>query len=411
MVLLSTVAALLSLALALAAPQQIPFSRASSPTFAPSPALAYVLAQLPADHALQLQQHIDTWPEPRTVRFSDDEGDWATITEGHKALLRLEGRTFVDVTDDVDYATTAVEPDEEHYPHKIRHNATSLAPLFKHVHLPEMEAFLANFTSFFNRYYRSDYGVQSQQFLLSHLQSLHATHNPHANVTFTAFPHSTWAQRTLILRWTSPSVPADAPAVLISAHQDSTNRLPFLRAPGADDDGSGTTALVAVFAALLRGGWQPSTNPVEVMFFSAEEGGLLGSGEVARRYREEGRQVRAMYHMDVVGFVKNGTTPSIGLITDGVSPSLTAYLARLIPRFSKLPVAQTKCGYMCSDHGRFFQAGYPAACLSEGRFEDSSPMHSAQDTADQPEFSFVHIREFVHIALGYIVELAGWEGA
>ncbi|BGP51160.1 hypothetical protein JCM10450v2_007089 [Rhodotorula kratochvilovae] len=366
MVLLSTVAALLSLALALAAPQQIPFSRASSPTFAPSPALADVLAQLPADHALQLQQHIDTWPEPRTVRFSDDEGDWATITEGHKALLRLEGRTFVDVTDDFDYATTAVEPDEEHYPHKIRHNATSLAPLFKHVHLPEMEAFLANFTSFFNRYYHSDYGVQSQQFLLSHLQSLHATHNPHANVTFTAFPHSTWAQRTLILRWTSPSVPADASAVLISAHQDSTNRLPFLRAPGADDDGSGTTALVAVFAALLRSGWQPSTNPVEVMFFSAEEGGLLGSGEVARR--------------DVVGFVKNGTTPSIGLITDGVSPSLTAYLARLIPRFSKLPVAQTN-------------------------------MHSAQDTADQPEFSFVHIREFVHIALGYLVELAGWEGA
>jgi len=282
---------------------------------------------------------------------------------------------------------------------------------------------------------------------------LHATLDPSANLTVTPFIHPSWPQRTLVLRWTSSSVPPSAPAVLITAHQDSTNSLPFLRAPGADDDGSGSVALVAAVAALLSGGWRPRTHPLEVVWFSAEEGGLLGSGEVARRYRAEGRGVRAMYHMcvggragararallsflraaltllllppslflplslfslsllplplpsappllarprppsaslalphpparsparplarrDVVGYVAPHTTPSIGLITDGTSAALTAYLARLIPRFSQLPVARTQCGYACSDHGSFDRVGYPAACLSEGEFRNSAP--------------------------------------
>lgn len=93
----------------------------------------------------------------------------------------------------------------------------------------------------------------------------------------------------------------------------------------------------------------------------------------------------------------------------------------------------------CSDHGSFTRAGYPSACLSEGRFADSNPqyvrsplppppaspsptprtdccfipdalmdsMHTAQDTIDRPEYSIEHISEFVRIGLGYVVELAG----
>lgn len=154
---------------------------------------------------------------------------------------------------------------------------------------------------------------------------------------------------------------------------------------------------------------------------------------------------------DVVGFVRRSTTPSIGLITDGVSRALTAYLSRLIPHVSALPVVETECGYACSDHGSFTRVGYPSACLSEGRFEDSNPqcvafapssllpalersplslslsgrlgaargaderegransMHTTQDTMDLAEFSLEHVREFVKVAIGYLVELAGWD--
>ena len=37
-------------------------------------------------------------------------------------------------------------------------------------------------------------------------------------------------------------------------------------------------------------------------------------------------------------------------------------------------------------------------------------MHTAQDTMDQPSFKLEHVREFVRIGLGYVVELAGGFG-
>ncbi|GAA5915725.1 hypothetical protein JCM6882_004128, partial [Rhodosporidiobolus microsporus] len=276
---------------------------------------------------------------------------------------------------------------------------------------------IAKFSSFFNRYYRSNYGVESQQYLLSHLKSLHKSHNPSANITFREFKHSSWDQKSLIVHWspTSPSSnsseeAANAPVVILSAHQDSTNRLPFLRAPGADDDGSGTTALVQAFTAMLKSGGGPTTHPVEFHLYSAEEGGLLGSGEVARSYMGEGKQIRAMYHVDVVAYIKPGTEPVVGLITDGVNENLTAFMKLVIGEYAQIPVATTQCGYACSDHGSWDKLGFPAACLSEGKFADSNPnMHSTADVFDRPEYSFEHIGQFVRVALGYISELAGFE--
>lgn len=83
------------------------------------------------------------------------------------------------------------------------------------------------------------------------------------------------------------------------AHQDSTNLLPFLAAPGADDDGSGTTSTLTAFAALVNASFVPSTNPVEFHWYSAEEGGLLGSQAVANDYAAKGKKVRSMIQMYV----------------------------------------------------------------------------------------------------------------
>ncbi|GAA5881116.1 hypothetical protein JCM1840_007109 [Sporobolomyces johnsonii] len=231
--------------------------------------------------------------------------------------------------------------------------------------------------------------------------------NPKAKVTFREFQHE-WTQRSIIVRWEPKGRNASDEVVIIGAHQDSTNSLPFLRAPGADDDGSGTVTLVSVFSALLAQGYAPTTNPLEFHFYSAEEGGLLGSGEIARSYAREGRRVRGMFHMDVVAFVRSGTKPVIGVIGDGVSQELTEFMRLLISEYSTIPYANTACGYGCSDFASFTKSGYPSACLSEGKFEDSNPhMHSTEDVTTLPEYSFEHITEFVKVGLGYAVELAG----
>ncbi|GAA5968669.1 hypothetical protein JCM11641_007719 [Rhodosporidiobolus odoratus] len=411
----------------LSAPQQIPLSLSNpsislltslSPTSL-APALSLTLAQLPREHLKQLEQHVLSLPEKRLIQLARDgsDGNRIEVTEGGKALLTLRGHKFVDVTDD-DEKTMSVYSGNT-YPAELNHTAKELAPLFKHISLDKMKSFIAEFSGFYNRYYRSEYGRQSQQWLLSQLKSLHKEHNPSASITYAEFKHSTWDQRSIIVHWAPSSAVAGPLAkskkpepsiVILSAHQDSTNRLPFLRAPGADDDGSGTTALMQTFIALLTSRWEPKEHALEFHFYSAEEGGLLGSGEVARAYKEEGRKVRGMYHMDVVAYVKPGTTPVVGLLTDedATEAALVDFLELVIGEYAEIPAARTKCGYSCSDHARWKQNGFPSACLAEGKFEDSNPnMHSTADVYDRPEYSFEHISQFVRVGLGFVVELVG----
>jgi bacterial leucyl aminopeptidase len=122
-----------------------------------------------------------------------------------------------------------------------------------------------------------------------------------------------------------------------------------LSAAKTDDDGSGTTSLLQAFRVLVDHSFTPSHNPVELQFFSAEEGGLLGSQAVAQSYAKEGKKVRAMLQCDMSAVVKPGTKPTIGLIRDFVDPEWTEHLALIIDEYSEIGFSDTQCGYVsCS---------------------------------------------------------------
>lgn len=71
--------------------------------------------------------------------------------------------------------------------------------------------------------------------------------------------------------------------VLFSAHYDSRGSFGQTRAPGADDDGSGTIALLSIARTILRKGVKFHSN-VELVAFAGEEQGLLGSKAYARKF-------------------------------------------------------------------------------------------------------------------------------
>ncbi|SCV69455.1 BQ2448_2475 [Microbotryum intermedium] len=366
--------------------------------------LSTKLEAVDEDSQRKLREHIEALPEKRLVRF-EEAGPTVELTEGAKALLTLQGIRFIDVTNE-DSALLAVLK-EPSYPTKLSHTNEELQPLFRRIDISTMKTFLTRFSGFYTRYYRSSTGRESQQFLLGYLKDVYASSGSKANVTFSEFEHS-WTQRTIVVRFepTEAKNPSSASIVILGAHQDSTNSLPFLRAPGADDDGSGTTTLVTAFRALVEEHFEATDVAVEFMFFSAEEGGLLGSGEVAQAYARGGKQIRAMFHMDVVAFVKTGTKPRIGVIGDNVSQPLTQFMRQLITEYAEIEYVDTACGYGCSDFASFHNIGVPAACLSEGRFKDSNThMHSMQDTIDIPEFSFEHMAQFARVGIAYAIEL------
>lgn len=132
--------------------------------------------------------------------------------------------------------------------------------------------------------------------------------------------------------------------MVIGAHLDSINLFfpSLLAAPGADDDGSGTVTILEAFRVLIEYLKETKTQleqTLEFHWYSAEEGGLLGSQAIFHQYERTGRDVVAMLQQDMTGFVQKtldaGKPESVGVITDFVDVGLTDFIKKVgIPFFT-----------------------------------------------------------------------------
>lgn len=91
----------------------------------------------------------------------------------------------------------------------------------------------------------------------------------------------------------------DNPALVyvVSSHFDSSSR-----GPGADDNSSGSTALLEV-ARVLAGKPLPAT--IELAWFTGEESGLLGSRYYVQRAEETGKRIVGALNNDMVGWAND----------------------------------------------------------------------------------------------------------
>lgn len=108
------------------------------------------------------------------------------------------------------------------------------------------------------------------------------------------------------------TLPGDDPArgiIVISSHYDSRNsdgNDATLDAPGADDNGSGVSAVLET-ARLLAGSHFPAT--LVFACFDGEEQGLFGSDHFAKTLAQTGRNVEADLNNDIIGtsYAHDGT--------------------------------------------------------------------------------------------------------
>ena len=100
--------------------------------------------------------------------------------------------------------------------------------------------------------------------------------------------------------------------VLISAHYDSRGSFGSVRAPGGDDDGSGTTALLGIARTIARKGVKFRKN-VQICAFAGEEQGLYGSRYYANDMYKAGANLTLMVQADMLGYHKAGEPAQLGL--------------------------------------------------------------------------------------------------
>jgi len=337
------------------------------------------------------------------IQLSETETRW--VSDEEKWALRREGKRFFDITSqDTAIKTHAHgEKKDVKFPKETAHNET-VSKLLKQLDKDNMRGHLETFTSFHTRYYKSDYGRQSSEWLLDQV-----------NKTL----DGVGIARHFVHEWGQNSIIATLPGksektVVIGAHQDSINLfLPsILAAPGADDDGSGTVTILEALRVLLQDkniAQGKAQNTLEFHWYSAEEGGLLGSQAIFSAYEKEGRDVKAMLQQDMTGYthgtIEAGEPESVGVITDYVDPGLTTFIKQVVSTYCTIPYVETKCGYACSDHASASKAGYPSAFVIESDFKYSDKkIHTTEDKIKYLDFD--HMLQHARLTLGLAYELA-----
>jgi bacterial leucyl aminopeptidase len=100
--------------------------------------------------------------------------------------------------------------------------------------------------------------------------------------------------------------------------------------------------ILEAFRVLVEGGFKPA-RPVEYHWYSAEEGGLLGSQAVAKIYARQKIDVVGMLQNDMTGYVGK-KKPVFGIVVDYVDDLLTSFIKKLANQYAAMPVEETKCG-------------------------------------------------------------------
>lgn len=149
--------------------------------------------------------------------------------------------------------------------------------------------------------------------------------------------------------------------------------------PGADDNASGTAALVAIAERLARDDGTSPRRTILFAAFTAEERGLIGSAHMLKHFADTGFStdaVCAMLNLDMVGRLSNDKLLILGL---GSGQGWSSPIKQAARDAGLTPVTQERA-HGSSDHATFYRYQVPAIHFFTGVHKD---YHRPGDTADK----------------------------
>jgi aminopeptidase YwaD len=174
--------------------------------------------------------------------------------------------------------------------------------------------------------------------------------------------------------------------VIIGAHYDhlgyggegSGSRMPDTIAVhnGADDNGSGSVAVLEIARAVKN---MKHRRSIMLIWFGAEEMGLLGSKYFVEHPLVDLKNVVAMINIDMLGRLRDNT-----LYVGGVGTSeISEYIIEKNNKRYDFKLSLSKGGYGPSDHASFYMKNIPVLYFNTGVHED---YHTPFDDVDKINF-------------------------
>jgi aminopeptidase YwaD len=187
---------------------------------------------------------------------------------------------------------------------------------------------------------------------------------------------------------------------IVGAHYDSVPG-----SPGADDNASGVAALLEVARAAIE---RPFPVAVEFVAYDQEENGLAGSLAHCDRLGRERSDIAGMMSLEMLGFTGVDQVFVPGIETSRTQGDFLAVVANhesahLLEMFDELQpslplelvvaASDSEAGALSSlsDHGSFWDAGYPALIATDTAFLRNPHYHRATDLPATLNYEFLSL--------------------
>jgi leucyl aminopeptidase len=266
----------------------------------------------------------------------------------------------------------------------------------------DIEETIVRMSAFPNRYYKSQSGIDSSNWLATRWSEMSAGR---PDITVQQFTHANYPQKSVMLSIAGSDRPDES--IVLGAHLDSilvSKMSDTAQAPGADDDASGVASLTETLRSMLEQNYKPKRS-IHFIAYAAEEVGLRGSQEIAQAFKQAESKVVGVLQLDMTNY--KGAANDIYLFTDYTDSKQNAFLALLITTYlPDLKLGYDRCGYACSDHASWQALGFPTSMPFESSFARDNPaIHTSKDTFANSGGQAVHALKFARLAAAFAIEL------
>ncbi|MFZ6819382.1 M20/M25/M40 family metallo-hydrolase [Undibacterium sp. Ji22W] len=281
-------------------------------------------------------------------------------------------------------------------------NQSIVTPMLSQMQASNIGQTIVDLSSFVNRYYTTTGGVNGSNWIKDKWTQMASGKT---NVTVEQFTHAGWPQKSVIMTIRGSDNASEV--VVLGGHLDSINTAgtsETTSAPGADDDASGIASLTEAIRVMFANNYQPRRT-IKFIAYAAEEVGLKGSAEIAKKFKTDGVNVVGVMQLDMTNY--KGSAKDIYLFTDYTNAAQNTFVSNLITTYQpSLTIGSDSCGYACSDHASWNAQGYPTSMPFETAMNEDNPkIHGAGDTYASMGSQATHALKFARLGASFAVEL------
>lgn len=253
------------------------------------------------------------------------------------------------------------------------------------------------------RFHSSPTGQSVPTFLKERYQSLAEGRD---DVVVELFEHgSRTSQDSVVVRIVGSTRPDEV--VVLGSHIDSVNWSDgsSARSPGADDNASGTSTNLEIFRVLMASKLRPERT-IEIHGYAAEEIGLVGSQDMAQKYKAAGKNVITMVQHDMNLYKAPGSPDKIWFVTNNTWDPFNSSLGTLIDRYVGVQWGKKSLSGGDSDHTSWRRQGFVTAFPFEDPAGYNRQIHTSRDSLETAS-AMSQAAAFAKLGVAYLAHFAG----